>query len=314
MKKQFIYSGLASFLVIGLLSSGPVYASNDKNPLKSSQDTSEKALKNKEKQDDISNKAKENQPFNISEEAYSIYSESKEAFMSLQKQYGNLSSLNTSTSFQSYLKNISEDKENQELQYNIDLMKQGNYEIDIETNKYNEILTQYSNETKKEYIEEQEDLENNSVDNQDKESNSNEFGKDVFLKNDKSYQNKENSYWQSQVTSFQSQVNSSNEAKNKEQANLDKEDKQNSDKISNNYKSQFNMEKKKNETDLKKKEQTNEKSTKEKINTTTITKNYNVLRKSILASQKTITKKSKSDSQYKETVQKKINNIAKKKK
>lgn len=110
----------------------PVCAfATDSNPLSGSQGETSKNLEEKFEKEDNTDNAKNNQPFDIQNEAYTIYSDAKKSFNLLQTQYGSLDeSTNTNEGFKNYLKSIRQDKENQQLQAKVNQMAQGNYDVE----------------------------------------------------------------------------------------------------------------------------------------------------------------------------------------
>lgn len=107
----------AGFLSLLMVSPTPVFATN---PLEESQNASQQTAEDRFKNEDNSNEAKNQQPFDIQSEAYSIYGSAKADFQRLQSQYGSLNETNNASSgFKAYLKSVQEDKDNMQLQNEI---------------------------------------------------------------------------------------------------------------------------------------------------------------------------------------------------
>ena len=68
--KKIVMSIMGIGLSLNLVGVSSAYATD--NPLKDSQEKEQENLKKKAQKEDISNKADENQPFSIKDEAYSI--------------------------------------------------------------------------------------------------------------------------------------------------------------------------------------------------------------------------------------------------
>ena len=177
--KKIVMSIMGIGLSLNLVGVSPAYATD--NPLKDSQEKEQENLKKKAQKEDISNKADENQPFSIKDEAYSIYASSKESFNNLQMQYGHLDGdSQAGQGFKSYLKIISEDKENQQLQARLNQMAQGDYSVNVSADKYDSLkdaVEGVTDEQKESNMNTQENEESKSKDSQI--INSDDYNSDI---------------------------------------------------------------------------------------------------------------------------------------
>ena len=177
--KKIVMSIMGIGLSLNLVGVSLAYATD--NPLKDSQEKEQENLKKKAQKEDISNKADENQPFSIKDEAYSIYASSKESFNNLQMQYGHLDGdSQAGQGFKSYLKIISEDKENQQLQARLNQMAQGDYSVNVSADKYDSLkdaVEGVTDEQKESNMNTQENEESKSKDSQI--INSDDYNSDI---------------------------------------------------------------------------------------------------------------------------------------
>ena len=324
--KKIVMSIMGIGLSLNLVGVSPAYATD--NPLKDSQEKEQENLKKKAQKEDISNKADENQPFSIKDEAYSIYASSKESFNNLQMQYGHLDGdSQAGQGFKSYLKIISEDKENQQLQARLNQMAQGDYSVNVSADKYDSLkdaVEGVTDEQKESNMNIQENEESKSKDSQI--INSDDYNSDIaFGSGYQSYvqqytnkyeQNKKDTQDSSEeVTSQQTKEFGKSKENSQSQSEKDKQEvaqkeKQNKEAIQRNYNKQFNSQKNENSQSLSKNEKANEKFLESGKNKS-ILKSYNQLKNAIVASQKAVSNAGKSASASKSYENKVKNIIAK---
>lgn len=162
------YKILTGMIMCSLMVSPVCAYATDSNPLSGSQEETNQKQNDKFETLDNSDNAKKSQPFDIQNEAYTLYSDAKQSFVNLQNQYGSLDeSSNLGDGFKSYLKSIREDKENQQLQAKVNQMAQGNYDVKTTENTMSTLadaVEGISDDDKKELMDTQ-DKENEENDN-----------------------------------------------------------------------------------------------------------------------------------------------------
>lgn len=327
--KKIVMSIMGIGLSLNLVGVSPAYATD--NPLKDSQEKEQENLKKQAQKEDISNKADENQPFSIKDEAYSIYASSKESFNNLQMQYGHLDGdSQAGQGFKSYLKIISEDKENQQLKARLNQMAQGDYSVSVSADKYDSLkdaVEGVTDEQKEAEMNSQEDEEEKGKDSQvmgaDKSDDYNSdiaFGSgyqsyvkqytNKYEQNKKDTQDKSDEVTSQQTKEFGKSKDNSQSQSEKDKQEIAQKDKENKESIQRNYNEQFNSQKNENNQSLSKNEKANEKFLESGKNKS-ILKSYNQLKNAIVASQKAVSNAGKSASASKSYENKVKNIIAK---
>lgn len=322
-----IFAGVLSLLMV---SPTPVFATN--NPLEESQNATQQAMQDRFENEDNSNEAKNQQPFDIQSEAYSIYGSAKADFQKLQSQYGSLNETNNaSTGFKAYLKSVQEDKDNQALQNEINKVAAANYTVKTTDNTLNDLaqaVEGISDEEKAESLKQQEKAEQEEKDNtiiEESEENvtfSDAFGDESLAINDKYNQTKDK---QTQKTeeSKEDNIKSFGDAYNQSQDNNEKNQQQTQDKASANknktdktnqsLNSQYNQAVNEANKNISNSENTNKAFGNAAAGqNTSIQKNYSALRKQIISAQKTIsstTSKASASKSYQSKVNSIINKI-----
>lgn len=319
-----IFVGILSLL---MMSPTPVFAAN---PLKQSQSDALQSAQNKYKNEDNSNAAKNQQPFDIQGEAYSIYGKAKSDFEKLQNQYGNLNETdNVGEGFKSYLKNIQEDKDNQALQNEINKVASANYTVKTTSETMNSLAKAVEgvDDEEKSLLMEQQDKEKqeneeNTIVKEENDTFSDVFGNESIQLNDKYNQTKEeqdkksDDNNQSQIKDFGKYYKESDEENQKNQQKV-KDDQQSNknktDDINNALDSQYVQSSQNADKNVSDAKNTNKSFGKAASGqNVSIQKNYSTLRKQIISAQKAVsgaTSKASTNKSYQKMVNSIINKI-----
>lgn len=322
VNKKFFAGALSLFMIAPT----PVFATN---PLESSQTNATQSAEERFKSEDNSNEARKEQPFDIQEEAYSLFGEAKQNFQNLQEQYGSLDEeTNAGKGFQAYLKSIQADKENQALQNEINQIAQGYYTVNANTNTMSSLADAVggvSDEEKAEELEQQEasqkEEEDSTLEIEDGNKTFAEAFGDESLASTDEYNAIKDQQKQQSLTDKESQSkefgeslskseekaqNNTSDTTSKQQANQQAIDKKN-----NEMKNDKNSSTAQNNSDIANSKQNNSAFGSAAANqNTTIQKNYNTLRKQIISAQKAISSAGNSASTSK-SYQNKVKNIIK---